>query len=503
VRTTRTAARAALAALTVSGLVALAAGGAIAAPGNPGEPRYGPGAPGVGDEYFPYSGNGGYDVKHYDLRLRYAPPAPAPAPLSGQLEGVATVDLVPTQDLDALNFDLRGLQVSSVTINGARALEAKGKAIGPKGQATFEQVQDDGARIWEVTVRPQQKLRAGQPTRVVFEYGGQTGQPRDIEGEPYGWWTTRDGAMVASEPDGSMTWFPVSDHPTDKATYAFTVTVPEGKVAVANGVPAREPATANGWTTWFWDAPDQMASYLATASVGDFVLNDYVTDSGIRIIDAVDSKITGTARTTTTASLARQPAMLDFFEPRFGTYPFNSYGSSVDNDSLGYALETQTRPVYSRQAVEGTVAHELAHMWFGNLVSPARWQDIWLNEGWAVYATWLWQDHRGTRSMDAAFQSVMVRPDSFWLLDISDPGPTGLFETAVYQRGGAALHALRAEVGDEAFFAGARLWLDRYRDSAATTEQFQAVYEEVSGMPLGAFFDEWLRAPVKPTVYLP
>jgi aminopeptidase N len=142
-------------------------------------------------------------------------------------------------------------------------------------------------------------------------------------------------------------------------------------------------------------------------------------------------------------------------------------------------------------------------LWFGNLVRPARWQDIWLNEGWAVYATWLWQDDRGTRPLNVAFQSVIDRPESFWLINIADPGPMGLFETAVYQRGGATLHALRAEVGDEAFFAGARLWLDRYRDSSATTEQFQAVYEEVSGKSLGAFFDEWLRAPVKPAVHLP
>jgi aminopeptidase N len=494
----RNAARSATAVLAVCGLVALAGGGATAAPGDPGAPRYTQGAVGVGDEYFPYSGNGGYDVLHYDLQIRYTPPAPAPAPIVGQLEGVATIDLLPTQDLDALNFDLRGLTVSRVTVNGATATKATaGKTMGPAHPAVFSQAQDDAARAWELTVEPRPKLKTGQPTRVVITYDGATGRPLDVEGAPYGWWTTRDGAMVASEPDGSMTWFPVSDHPTDKASYAFRVTVPEGKVAVANGIPAEPPVTADGWTTWSWAAPDQMASYLATASVGDFVLNDYTTSSGVRIIDAVDAKLTTANRNTTSASLAHQPAMIDFFVERFGPYPFNSYGSSVDNDSLGYALETQTRPVYSSRAVEGTVAHELAHMWFGNLVSPARWQDIWLNEGWATYATWLWQEHRGSSTAQARFESTVSGAGN-WGLDISDPGPLNLFAGPVYQRGAAALHALRLTVGEDAFYDGARLWLDRYRDSAATTEQFQAVYEEVSGQNLDAFFDTWLRTLARP-----
>ena len=77
--------------------------------------------------------------------------------------------------------------------------------------------------------------------------------------------------------------------------------------------------------------------------------------------------------------------MLEFFEERFGDYPFNSYGAIVDDDSVGYALETQTRSFFSRNAFEGTVAHELAHQWMGDHVSPERWADIWLNEGWATY----------------------------------------------------------------------------------------------------------------------
>ena len=105
-----------------------------------------------------------------------------------------------------------------------------------------------------------------------MHYGGTTGRPTDIEDALYGWVTTRDGAMVANEPEGAMTWYPVSDHPTDKATYDIAVTVPQGKVAVANGLPAGPPVTSDGWTRWAWHAPDPMASYLSTASVGDYTL---------------------------------------------------------------------------------------------------------------------------------------------------------------------------------------------------------------------------------------
>jgi len=300
--------------------------------------------------------------------------------------------------------------------------------------------------------------------------------------------------MVVGEPEGSMTWYPVSDHQTDKATYSFAITVPEGKVAVANGLPSADPVTEGGSTTWFWDAPDQQASYLTTASVGDYVVHSSETANGLPIIDAVEDNLTPANRTATEASLARQVEMIDVFESLFGAYPFVAFGSIVDDDTVGYALETQTRPVYSRVAREGTVAHELAHQWFGNTVSPERWRDIWLNEGWATYAEWLWNEHRGLGTAQEAFDEVYSIPadDEFWETPIGDPGPLGLFVDPVYDRGAATLHALRLRVGDPAFFDAARLWLERYDDSTGSTEDFEAVYEEVSDENLDDFFDAWL-----------
>jgi aminopeptidase N len=490
---------------TAVGVVSLVSltGMAAAAPGDPGKPRYTAGSSGAGDSYFPYAGNGGYDVQHYDLAVDYDPPAAAPAPIEGQLRGVATIDLTATQDLDRFNLDLRGMTVSALTIDGMPATGVAPPAPGAlvDGMAYWH-LEDDAERRWELTVQPRPKLKKGQTVELVVTYSGTTVRPTDIEGALYGWVTTRDGAMVVGEPDGSMTWYPVSDHPTDKATYSFAITVPEGKVAVANGVPVGPPVTANGRTTWAWDAPDQQASYLTTASVGDYDLRFSQTSAGLPIIDAVDDALTASNLAITEASLAEQPDMIDYFEGVFGPYPFTSYGSIVDDDTVGYALETQTRPVYSRRALEGTVAHELAHQWLGNAVSPQRWQHIWLNEGWATYASWLWDEHDGGDTAQESFDDVMSIPadDEFWDVVIADPGPLGLFLSPVYDRGAATLHALRLTVGDEAFFEGVQTWVERYDDSTATTADFQAVYEEVSGQDLDAFFEEWLVTPVKPSL---
>ncbi|CAA9296677.1 MAG: putative metallopeptidase [uncultured Actinomycetospora sp.] len=444
-----------------------------------------PGAAGSGDPYFPYAGNGGYDALQYDLDLRYTPPADADV-LRGRLRGVATITLRATQDLSAFNLDLRGLRVRSVTVDGE--------------PARWSRVQDDERRRWELTVRPAEVLAEGSTATVVVEYGGETGRPEDTTGALYGFVTTADGAIVVNEPEGAPTWYPVDDDPGDKATYTFRITVPEGKTAVANGLPVGDPVTRGGRTTWTWRASDPMASYLSTASIGDFRLTRDTGPHGLPIINAVDRDVRGEALETTRAALARQPEMIRFFERRFGRYPFEAYGAIVDDDSVGYALETQTRPVYSGVADESVIAHELAHQWFGNAVSPAQWRHIWLNEGWATYAEWLWAEHRGGPTARESFRSAVAFLDEkgLWERDLTRPGRDGLFSDQVYVRGGAALYALRREVGREAFWEGARRWLARYDGGAATTADFRQVYEEVTGRPLAGFFGDWLKDGERP-----
>ena len=456
--------------------VAMALSLAVVSPGDAAPRGFGAGAPGIGDDYFPQSGNGGYHVKHYHLDLRYRPPKAEPAPLVGHLKGVATIRMKALQNLSRFNLDLRDLEARRVTVNGR--------------PTAFRQV--DG----ELVVTPRPKLRKGSLAKVKVRYGGATGQPTDIEGALYGWVTFRDGAMVANEPDGAPTWFPSNDHPRDKATFSFDVRVPKGLVAVANGVLTGRRTTGR-WTTWSWREPDLMATYLATASVGNYRLRFYRGPRGLPIIDAVDKDLPPGADD----GLDHQVQMIRFFERRFGRYPFVAYGAIVDDDSIGYALETQTRPIYSAGADEGTVAHELAHQWFGNAVSPHRWQDIWLNEGWATYLSWMWLAGNGGPAVQSQFDAVMAIPDEdpFWETVVADPGPTGLFAGAIYNRGAATLHALRQKVGDRHFFRTARSWVRIYDDATSTTERFEALAERVSGQELDDFFDAWVYSPGRPT----
>jgi aminopeptidase N len=478
----RPTARRTVAALAAAAALVAAAGPAAAAPGAPGSPRYTDGSTSGGDPYFPDAGNGGYDVGNYDLDLSWY--------ADGRLDGTAVVTLTATQDLASFSLDLRRLTASSVLVDGK--------------PARFTQVPpgEDGLG-GELVVQAAPKLKEGTTHQVTVVYSGYPGRPVDIGGSLYGWVTFSDGVLVANQPDGAPTWFPVNDVPSDKATYDFAITVPEGKTAIANGEPVGAPVTSGGRTTWTWRATDPMASYLATASIGDYTATTQTGPGGLPILNYVETGLTPARAATTAASLARQPAMIDFFDDVFGPYPFTSFGAIVDDDTVFYALETQTRPVYSRVATESTVAHELAHQWLGNSVTPERWTDIWLNEGFATYAEWLWAEERGQGTAQQSYDAVYAIPadDGFWSVVIGDPGAEGLFDGAVYDRGAATVHALRTAIGDTAFFELTRRWATENADSTVTTADFVALAEEVSGQQLDDLFTDWLYTAGKPVGY--
>jgi aminopeptidase N len=445
-----------------------------ASPAAAGPPAGVAGSASGGDPYFPAAGNGGYEVRHYDLDLRYTP-------VTRSLSARARIKAeAGREDLNSFSLDLRGLTVSSVRVNGRPAGFVQN---GP-----------------ELVVTPARVLEARDRFIVDVSYGGTTGQPTDSTGALYGWVSYPDGAFVANEPDGAPTWFPVNDAPYDKATYDFRITVPRGTVAVANG-DLLGSRTRDGWTTFRWSADEPMASYLSMAASGNYQLTTSRTADGLPIINAVDQDLSAAEQAETAASLAQQPAMIAYFSRLFGPYPFGSFGAVVDDDeNAGYALENQTRPIYSGPPAESTVAHELAHQWYGNSVTPKRWRDIWLNEGFATYSEWLWAAHRGGDSVQAQFDAAYARPESnaFWQLTIGDPGPTGLFDAAIYDRGAMTLHALRLEIGDEAFFRVLRAWAQRNRFGVVSTDDLVRLAERVSGEQLEALFTAWLYTSGKP-----
>ncbi|HZG88784.1 MAG TPA: M1 family metallopeptidase [Pseudonocardia sp.] len=433
------------------------------------------GGTGGGDPYYPAAGNSGYDVGHYDLALDYTPATRA-------LTARAVVDATATDPLRSFSLDLRGLDVSAVTVDGAPAAFA----------------QEAG----ELVITPAAPVADGADFEVDVAYGGTTGQPADPTGALYGWVSFADGAFVANEPDGASTWYPVNDVPHDKATYTFTVTVPDGTVAVANG-DLESQESADGRTTYRWVADDPQASYLAMAASGNYVLTEDTGPGGLPIVNAVDADLDQAAAA---AVLARQPAMIEFFTGVFGPYPFGSFGAVVDDDEdPGYALENQTRPIYSGVPDESTVAHELAHQWVGNKITPRLWRDIWLNEGFATYAEWLWAEANGGPTPQQQFDEVYATPaeDELWTVPPGDPGPAALFDAAVYDRGAMTLQALRVTIGDAAFTEVLRQWAGRDQDVPVTTADLVALAEDVSGQDLDPLFQTWLYTPGKPPAPTP
>jgi len=448
-----------------------------------------PGTTTGGDPYFPAAGNGGYDVSHYGLGLKYD--------LGGRLDGTAVITLKATTDLDSFSLDLRDLQATTVLVDARKASFTQTPAVdGPEGV---------GRVGGELVVTPKQRLRAGSTHLVTVVYGGVPGQPVDQTDSLYGWVSTDDGAFVANEPEGASTWFPVNDVPTDKATYDFVINVPQGSTAVANGEPVGKPLTFRGRTTYVWHAKDPMASYLATASIGDYTMSTQTGPHGLPIYNYVDEDpyvdYDGNPVADPAAGLAQQPQMIAFLEGVFGPYPFSSFGAIVDDDlDPGYALETQTRPIYAGAPDEATVAHELAHQWVGDSVTPEQWTDIWLNEGFATYAEWLWGESRGGLTMQQQFDRVMAYPadDERWTVLPGDPGVSDLFAWAVYDRGAAALQALRTTIGDRAFFAVLKKWTTQNKGGNVTTADFIALAEKVSHRELDAFFQTWIYTGSKP-----
>ncbi|MFC4333286.1 M1 family metallopeptidase [Streptomyces andamanensis] len=428
------------------------------------------GAPGAGDPYFPLAGNGGYDVSHYDLTLRYDPAA-------RHLDATAVLTARATARLTRFDLDLKGLKVTGVSVDHVKASYRR-----------------DGQ---ELVVTPRTALRPGHRFQVAVTYSGTPGPVTDPDGSPDGWIPTDDGAFVAGEPQGAMTWFPANNHPLDKASYDFTLTVPQGHTAVANGV-LLGSRTAHGRTTYRWRQSEPMAAYLATATIGKFRVEQFTTRGGIRVYNAVDPREAKAA-----APVVRQlPAVLDWESGLFGPYPFRAAGAIVDHaPDVGYALETQTRPLYDAAPDLSTLVHESAHQWFGDSVSLTRWQDIWLNEGFATYAEWLYTEQHGGDSAQQEFDALYARPatDRLWAFPPGDPGSgENIFDTPVYARGAMTLHELRRAVGDRAFFRILRAWATDHRGGHGTTAQFTALAERISGKDLGTLMRTWLETAGKP-----
>ena len=423
-----------------------------------------PGASGLGDPYYPLLGNGGYDAQHYSVDLAVNVPA-------NGIAGTTTMVAIADQVLSAFNLDLAQLTVSGVGVNGR--------------PATFAHIGQ------ELIITPTVPLGAGETFTTVVAYSGMP-VPIVDPGASYsevGWLTQTDGVFVASEPSGAMGWYPSNNHPRDKATYRLRITVEAEYDVAANGL-LTDIIEHGGERTHVWESDDPIASYLVTVHIGHYDVETEKGPNGLTIRnyfptttpDAIRNRFDKTAE------------MVAFLDELIAPYPFDAYGVALLNIHVGWALETQTLSTFGAGGSSETVIlHELAHQWFGNSVSPATWDDIWLNEGFATYLSYMWLEEEQDR---AALDDVMA--DLYTFLERTDAKPPAgvpvdeMFSRTVYVRGAWTLHALRLAVGDETFAKILRTYYQRFAGGAASTEDFIAVASEVSGRDVSDLLLPWL-----------
>jgi aminopeptidase N len=434
---------------------------------NPAASPFVAGAAGFGDDYFPFAGNGGYDVGHYELELRYDYRTQV-------LDASARIEATTTMKLRTLNLDLRGFEISRLEVDGH--------------PSSFTRMDTH-----ELVITPHTALTQNQDFIVEIDYSGVPQTVVDPDGSSEGWVKRPDGAFVVNEPQGSPGWFPVNDDPNDKATFDFAIAVPEGKTALANGV-LTSSVVEDGWTTWRWSMRDPISPYLTTATNGDFTFTIDALADGTPFYRAIAPGRSGT-------NLARIPEIHTLFDELYGPYAFDATGGIVDQGGVGYALETATKANYdSANPGLSTVVHEVAHEWFGNAVTLSNWRDIWLNEGFARWSEWIWTERTGGATAAATFRAnYNSRTEAYWTQPPADlGGPADMFDDPAYRRGAMTLQALRETIGEADFFALLRTWYAEYRYGNASTADLIAVAERVSGDELDAFFAAWLYAPSRP-----
>ena len=431
------------------------------------------------DPYLPTAGNFGYRVSRYELELEYKVAI-------NRLAGTATVTAVTLAELQTFSLDLSSaLSVAKVTVNGKR----------PKHFRTDRD---------KLHITLADRLPAGAAMTVAVRYSG-TPRPKRTPWGEVGFEELTEGALVAGQPNGASSWFPCDDHPSAKASFRIQIATESAYLTLANGKLLSRRARA-GMTTWTYEQSEPTSTYLITLQVGPYTRRR-MAKNGVEIFSVLPDRL----RREFDHDFGRQPQMMKLFVKLFGPYPLaDGYTVVVTDDDLEIPLEAQGISIFGanhcdgRRGSERLVAHELAHQWFGNSVTAQRWRHIWLHEGFACYAEWLWSDHCGERSADDWARHYHRRlVDSPQDLVLADPGPQDMFDDRVYKRGALALHALRRRIGDDSFFALLREWTSRYRHASVVTDDFIALAAQYTEDSLRPLWAAWLYPAEVPELDLP
>lgn len=418
-------------------------------------------------DYFPSYGDTSYEVAHYELHVRYDV-------ATNQLHGRAELDAVAVVEVDELHLDLRGLRVAKVRCSRSDI-------------AKFSVKKD------KLVVRTKRVLEPGEEFTLSITYSG---RPKPIPDgtDTMGWEELADGVLVAGQTNGAPSWFPCNDRPSNKATYRLHVTTSSDYHVVANGQLVERHRGA-GATTWVYEQPQPMTTYLCTLQIGRY---GEVEVPGAPV--PLTAVLPAALRSRYDSAFGRQPEMLDYFSRAFGPYPFAAYTVVITDDELEIPLESQGLSVFGSNFLSEDwdnvrlVAHEMSHQWFGNSLTLRSWKDIWLHEGFACYCEWLWSEESGSRTAhERALEHWGRLAELPQDLVLGDPGPDDMFDDRVYKRGALLLHTLRLTVGDEQFFALLKSWVADNAYGSVTTEMFTEHVQKSTRLDLAELFTAWLE----------
>ncbi|MET0693835.1 MAG: M1 family metallopeptidase [Propionibacteriaceae bacterium] len=434
------------------------------------------GRPGVGDPYYPDYGSSGYDALKYTITVDWDA-------RQQTMRSTTVISARATQPLTSFYVDL-ALTTDRVTVDDQPATFVK---------SGFQDVQ----------ITPAQPIARGAEFRVTIEYSGAPGKIK--RGQTSGWWTTGKEWTSAGEPESSAWWFPANDHPSDPALMDVSVRVPAGMEAISVGrLASVDTGTEPGFDTWHWISDQPMATYLNFVSIGQYQLQQGTVD-GRPYVYAVSEQLSRDEREAAFAALQTSGAVVKTLESMFGPYPFRELGGVVPAHDLWFdGLETQTRPIYKADSITSSqfsstlIAHELAHMWFGDNVTLREWNDIFTNEAYASWAQWGYTERTGGGSANDALNGLYERAKDqagFWRITMIDPSKEHLFD-AVYSRGPMVLQALRNVIGDQAFFELARDW---GQDAGTRSlEEWMVKAQSKTTVDLTPFFQAWIYSPTRP-----
>ncbi|MFD8142895.1 M1 family metallopeptidase [Streptomyces sp. NPDC059708] len=428
------------------------------------------------DPYFPENGDPRYRAHRYELALEYRP---GPNRLTGRARISAIAGPAALAEFQ-LNL-AAGFRLGRILLDGRAPHYTH--------------------RAGRLRIRPARPLPAGAAFTVEVHWAGNPKPVRSPWGG-IGWEELTDGALVASQPVGAPSWYPCNDRPADKASYHLSLNTPSAYTVAAGGRLLTR-TTGASTTTWVYEQSAPTSSYLVGLSVGQY--RTVALDGAGPGAVPQSAHVPAHLLPRFTHDFARQPAMMRLFEELFGPYPFGEYAVVVADEELDVPVEAQGLSAFGANHVDGArgserlIAHELAHQWFGNSVTIADWRHIWLNEGFAKYAEWLWSERSGGRTAHelaaAAHRMLASRPQD---LRLSDPGRKLMFDDRLYERGGLTVHALRCALGDRAFFRMLRDWAVEHRHGVVTTAAFTAHAARYAPGPTDGLCAAWLDEPALP-----